>query len=155
LGYESQQQSAISAAVFAIAYKAVSDLSPAKLKFFLSDDRLMVRCQSSDVKPDESRRASSKSQGNQSSEARSPTKWRATVLGDLAMEPGLMVLSFPLPAAAPRLDLADIPWVIREMSRITPLDTLEEFYYLNRELLRLLRMTKVDRKPEARGGHAA
>jgi hypothetical protein len=156
LGFDAHQQSAISAAVFAIAYKGVADLRPAKLRFFLSDDRLLVQCQSaSEDQAHETESSAQSSRGNPSGESPNTIKWRPTVLGDLALGPELLVLSFPLPAGSPRLDLADLPWVIREMGRITPLDALEEFYFLNRELLRLLRLTNVTKAPPSRGGHAA
>jgi hypothetical protein len=53
------------------------------------------------------------------------------------------------------LDAADLPWLIREIGRITPFDPLEEFYQLNRELLRLLRLAKIDDQAENHGEHAA
>jgi hypothetical protein len=67
----------------------------------------------------------------------------------------MTTLTWPLPDKSPRLDAADLPWVIREMGRITPLDPLEEFYQLNRELLRLLRLAKDDQISHKSSEHAA
>jgi len=160
LGFDAREQSAISAAVFAIAYKAVADSKPAKLKFFLGDDRLMVQCHTSSDKKWDRRRQTRMSgppitHHSPLTTHHSPVHWWSALFGDLALEPGLSTLSFPLPGVSPRLDSADLPWVIREMSRITPLDPIEEFFHLNRELLRLLRLTEAARTSETAGGHAA
>ncbi|HEV2948960.1 MAG TPA: hypothetical protein VGX70_16420 [Gemmataceae bacterium] len=157
LGYEPFHQSAVSAAVFAIAYKSVADRKTAKIQFLLGGDSLLIRCilcadgkvgrgivPFRPVKRDAS-----------SSLRRSFAELRPTTFGDLSLEPGSITLTFPLPAQSPRLDAADLPWLIREIGRITPFDPLEEFYQLNRELLRLLRLAKIDDLAENPGEHAA
>jgi len=157
LGYGPSHQSAVSAAVFAIAYKSVADRKTAKIQFLLGNDTLLIRCiLCADGKVDRGivpfRRSKS---AVSSSLSRSFAELRPTAFGDLSLEPGRMTLTFPLPAQSPRLDAADLPWLIREIGRITPFDPLEEFYQLNRELLRLLRLAKIDDQAENRGEHAA
>jgi len=155
LGYEPSHQSAVSAAVFAIAYKSVVDRKTAKIKFLLGDDNLLIRCiLCADGKVDLVPFSRSKSPASFS--LRKPfAELKPTTFGDLNLEPGRMTLTFPLPAQSPRLDAADLPWLIREIGRITPFDPLEEFYQLNRELLRLLRLAKIDDQAENHGEHAA
>jgi hypothetical protein len=156
LGFDRHHQSAISAAVFAIAYKAVVDHKSARMRFLLSENRLLVRCHARfDRKVKRPTLPYHLSRGVSNLSSRPPIDPASACFGDLKVEPRLMTLSFPLPDGSPRLDVADLPWVIREMGRITPLDTLEEFYQLNRELLRLIRLTKADQNTENRGGHAA
>ncbi len=156
LGFDRPQQSAISAAVFAIAYKTVFDHKSGRMRFLLTEDRLLVQCIScSDRKVETQTLPYHFSRGIPPHSARPMVDLSSASFGDLALEPGSMTLSFLLPDGTPRLDAADLPWVIREMGRITPLDPLEEFYQLNRELLRLIRLTKTDVNAENRGGHAA
>lgn len=184
LGYERPQQIAISAAVFAVAYKTVVEHRTARLQFMLSDDRLLIRCARADsssccadIEPKRQRRPESlpdEKEEGATLPLRTPLTTRLLTFhsspdvlatdfgllateyfGELVLERGFTTLSFPLPDQSPRLDAADLPWVIREMGRITPLDPLEEFYQLNRELLRLLRLTRADPTSESRGGHAA
>jgi hypothetical protein len=159
LGYEPSHQSAVSAAVFAIAYKSVVNRKSAKIQFLLGNDTLLIRrilC--ADGKVDRGivpfRRPKS-AVSSSSTSSRSFAELKPTTFGDLSLEPGRMTLTFPLPAQSPRLDAADLPWLIREIGRITPFDPLEEFYQLNRELLRLLRLTKIDDQAENHGEHAA
>jgi hypothetical protein len=156
LGFDRPQQSAISAAVFAIAYKAVGDYKSARMRFLLSENRLLVRCYtSSNRKVERPTLPYQASRGIPPYSSRPAVDINSASFGDLALEPDLMTLSFPLPDGSPRLDAADLPWVIREMGRITPLDPLEEFYQLNRELLRLIRLTNADWNVQSQGGHAA
>jgi hypothetical protein len=157
LGYEPAQQSAVSAGVFAVAYKAVFEHQTARLQFLLSEHRFLVRCRA--CANGKVERATVPLRHSSINHAQSSSRLKADFtsanFGDLALERGTMTLSFPLLEVSPRLDAADLPWVIREMARITPLDPLEEFYQLNRELLRVLRLTKIHRDSPNRGEHAA
>jgi hypothetical protein len=157
LGYESSHQSAISAAVFAIAYKSVTDRKTAKLRFLLSDQNLVIRCiLCADGKIDPGILPYRRSRNvNRSSSRCSFAELKPANFGDLVLESGGMILTFPLPEQSPQLDAADLPWLIRELGRITPFDPLEEFYQLNRELLRLLRLAENGSQAENQGEHAA
>lgn len=159
LGFENSQQIAISAAVFALAYKAVVEYRTARLRLLLSNQFLLIRCSFADAEDREVRSAEcgkKKEEGLRSSLFRIGQRpLNSGDFGHLLMERGKTTLTYPLPAKSPRLDAADLPWIIREMGRITPLDPLEEFYQLSRELLRLLRLARVDFTSESRKGHAA
>jgi hypothetical protein len=155
LGYGPSEQSAISAAVFAVAYKSVADRKTAKIQFLLSEESLVIRCiLCADGKIDRAILPYRPSAGAPQSRS-SFTELKPACLGDLTLEPGRMILTFPLPDQAPHLDAADLPWLIRELGRITPFDPLEEFYQLNRELLRLLRLAKMKNETKNHGEHAA
>ncbi len=156
LGYESQEQSAISAAAFAVAYKAVVEHKTARLQFLLSDHRFLIRCRAcADGKVERETLALRPCSPSGQSSPPLMADLNSANFGDWILKQGLITLSWPLPDKAPRLDAADLPWIIREVGRITPLDPLEEFYQLNRELLRLLRLTRVDLTFHNRGEHAA
>jgi hypothetical protein len=155
LGYGPSEQSAVSAAVFAVAYKSVADGKTAKIQFLLGEGILVIRCIfCADGKIDRAILPFRPSAGASQSRM-SFTELKPACFGDLTLEPGRMILTFPLPDQTPRLDAADLPWLIRELGRITPFDPLEEFFQLNRELLRLLRLAKMENQTKNYGEHAA
>src|SRR4029077_4398449 len=86
LGYGPSHVSAISAAVFAIAYKSVADGKSAKIQFLLGDDNFLIRCiLCADGKVDRGivpfRRSKS---AVSSSSRRSFAELRPTTFGDLS-----------------------------------------------------------------------
>jgi hypothetical protein len=111
LGYQGLERSMISAKVFALALRALEKANGAKMLFRLIGDRLQVVCQ---YLPGQS--------------------------GNLPSGCGKKCarLAFPPPQQPRQLEASDLPWLARELGRMTPLDPAEEVKLLRQELSLLL-----------------
>jgi hypothetical protein len=144
LGFETREQMRIAAAVFDVAYNACRSLGRVTLNFEMTDASLRVFPAAI---------AGTKTDRNEASRKKnaSPdpvTHWdNAGILrlaDHLRRHPtrrtngGLLQLDFPLRDAVPAVALSDLPWIVHQLTRMTPPDLFEEIRQQNDELLRNL-----------------
>jgi hypothetical protein len=157
LGYEGLEKSVISAKVFALALQVLEKTNGAKLLFRWIGDHLQVDCKylpDSEGEPDSLpfRRGKSRriKMSGQLSIDTGPS-----LLSGLSTEVDGLSLAFSPPEQPSQLERSDLPWVARELGRMTPLDPAEELRLLNQELLFLLRYAGVNWTSENRHENAA
>jgi hypothetical protein len=143
LGFEGLEQTAISALALAISLEALSQNGTAWLHVAIGDGHLEIRC-----------KASARREANLSSlPLRKIRSRRQTFQGPLSQfypgmqaevdpDGGLRTLIFALPEKPPRIEAADLPWIVQELDRTTPLDVLEELSHWNQEMLQLTQLAR-------------
>jgi hypothetical protein len=144
LGFGTREQMRIAAAVFEVAYNACRSLGRVTLNFELTDASLRVFPATI---------ARTKAVRNKTSRKKDAppdpvTHWdNAGILrlaDHLRRHPtrrtngGLLQLDFPLRDAVPAVSLSDLPWIVHQLTRMTPPDLFEEIRQQNDELLRNL-----------------
>jgi hypothetical protein len=142
LGFGTREQTRIAAAVFEVAYNACRSLGRVTLNFELTDSSLRVF----PATIAETKAVRNKATGKK--EPHPVPHWdNAGILrlaDHLRRHPGrstngrLLQLDFPLGDAVPAVSLSDLPWIVHQLTRMTPPDLFEEIRQQNDELLRNL-----------------
>src|SRR5260370_38584136 len=73
------------------------------------------------------------------------SKFYPGMQAEVDQEGELRTLTFALPEKPARVETADLPWMIQELDRNTPLDPLEELGHWNQEMLQLTRLARAYR----------
>jgi hypothetical protein len=142
LGFGTSEQTRIAAAVFEVAYNACRSLGRVTLNFEMTDASLRVF----PATIAEAKAVRNKARGKK--EPDPVPHWdNAGILrlaDHLRRHPRrgtngrLLQLDFPLGDAVPAVSLSDLPWIVHQLTRMTPPDLFEEIRQQNDELLRNL-----------------
>ena len=140
LGFGAAEQTRIAAAVFEVAYNACRSSGRATLHFQLTDATLQVFPASiAKAKP-----APNKIMRDATAE---PAHWDTAGILRLAdhlrrhprgRSSRVLQLDYPLGDAVPAVSLSDLPWVVHQVTRMTPPDLFQEIRQQNDDLLRTL-----------------
>jgi hypothetical protein len=141
LGFEGLEQTAISSLVLSVGLEALSQYGATWLQLALSGDQLEIRCQAADSSKLPFRRIRSRTQAFTGPLPRFYPGMQA----EFDPERGLRTLTFPLPEKPVRVETEDLPWMVQELDRNTPLDPLEELCYWNQEMLQLTQLARAYR----------
>ena len=141
LGFEGLEQTAISALALSVTLQALSQYGSAWLQLAVGGGQLEIRCQAADSSklPFRKIRVGSRALIGPLSQ------FYPGMQAEVDQEGGLRTLTFALPAKPPRVETADLPWMIQELDRTTPLDPLEELVHWNQEMLPLTRLARAYR----------
>jgi hypothetical protein len=141
LGFEGLEQTAISTLVLSVSLEALLQHGSAGLQVALNNGQLEIRCQ-----PEDSSKLSFRKLrvGNRAFVGPLP-QFYPGLQAEVDPARGLRTLTFPLPEKPARVEEADLPWMVEELDRNTPLDPLEELCYWNQEMLQLTRLAKAYR----------
>jgi hypothetical protein len=139
LGFGIAEQTRIAAAVFEVAYNACRSSGRVTLHFQLSDTTLQVFPASiAKAKPAPKMRRDATDES-----AHWNTAGILRLADHLRRHPRerssrLLQLDYPLRDAIPSVSLSDLPWVVHQLTRMTPPDLFEEIRQQNDDLLRTL-----------------
>jgi len=141
LGFEGLEQTAISALVLSVSLEALLQHGSARLQVAVDNSQLEIRCQ-----PEDSSKLSfRKIQVGSRAFVGPLPQFYPGMQAEVDPERGLRTLTFPLPEKPARVEDADLPWMVQELDRNTPLDPLEELSHWNQEMLQLTRLARAYR----------
>lgn len=141
LGFEGLEQTAISALALSVCLEALSQHGSAWLQLAVNGAQLEIRCQAADSSNLPFRKIRV---GTQAFTGPLP-QFYPGLQAEVDQEGGLRTLTFALPEKPARVETADLPWMVQELDRNTPLDPLEELCYWNQEMLQLTRLARAYR----------
>jgi hypothetical protein len=140
LGFGTSEQTRIAAAVFEVAYSACRSLGRVTLNFELTDASLRV------FPAAIARTSAARNPARDKKDA--PSHWDNAGILRLAdylrrhprrnTSGRLLQLDFPLGSAVPAVSLSDLPWIVHQLTRMTPPDLFDEIRQQNDEVLRNL-----------------
>jgi hypothetical protein len=142
LGFDDLESTTISALVLAIGIEGLSQNGGGRLRFTLKDGQLEISCQAR--LSDETEHSTLPFRGFQAGAA-PLAQFFPGVQTEVDRDGGLRALTFALPDESPRLEASDLPWIVEELDRNTPLDPLEELGQWNQEFLQMLRLARAYR----------
>jgi len=139
LGFEGLEQTAISALVLSVSLETLSRYGSARLLVAVDGGQLEIRCQAGDSSKLPFRKAPSPAFVGPL------PQFYPGMQAEVDPERGLRTLTFPLAEKSARVEMADLPWMVQELDRNTPLDPLEELSHWNQEMLQLTRLARAYR----------
>jgi hypothetical protein len=141
LGFEGLEQTAISALVLSVSLEALAQHQSVRLQLALDSTQLEIRCQAEEASklPFRKLRTGSRALIGPLSQ------FYPGMQAEVDPEGGFRTLTFPLPEKPARVEAADLPWMVEELDRNTPLDPLEELGHWNQEMLQLTRLARAYR----------
>jgi hypothetical protein len=141
LGFEGLEQTAISSLVLAVSLEALSRNQTARLQLALDSGHLEIRCQAAHSSKLQFRKIRT---GSRAFVGPLP-QYYPGMQAEVDPQGGVRTLTFPLPEKPARVEAADLPWMVQELDRNTPLDPLEELSHWNQEMLQLTRLARAYR----------
>jgi hypothetical protein len=141
LGFEGLEQTAISALVLSVSLETVLQHGSALLRVVVDGGQLEIHCQAVDSSKLSYRKIGA---GGRAFTEPLP-QFYPGMQAEVDPQAGIRTLTFPLPEKPARVEMADLPWMVEELDRNTPLDPLEELCYWNQEMLQLTRLARAYR----------
>jgi hypothetical protein len=136
LGFDSLEQARIAAQVFELAVNARQFAGSVALQFQLADTALQVFPVPLRTKKTRGTAPSSPSELNPAGVRRLIDCLRKATELDTRLP---LRLEAPLPAKPPTVGIEELPWLLKELEKLTPANLFEEVQRQNQELLRALR----------------